>query len=101
MSERRTPNDAHSAVRGVRLGGEMPGLDEVSDELSAPLFGHADALAELHALHLMLFTGLSTLPFEHLGTQPTPTLHQIAADRAAIARFSLDLLDATQTHAAA
>ncbi len=49
----------------------------------------------------MLFTGLSTLPFEHLGTQPSPTLHQMAANRAAIAWFSLDLLDATETHAAA
>jgi len=60
-----------------------------------------DVVRRAHALHLMLFTGLSTLPFEHLGTQPTPTLHQIAAERAAIARFSLDLLDATETHAAA
>ena len=43
----------------------------------------------------MLFTGLSTLPFEHLEAQPTAELHRVAAERAAIARFSLDLLDAT------
>ena len=42
----------------------------------------------------MLFTGLSTLPFEHLEAPPTDELHQLAAERAAIARFSLDLLDA-------
>lgn len=60
-----------------------------------------DVVRRAHALHLMLFTGPSALPFEHLGTQPTPTLHQIAAERAAIARFSLDLLDATEVHAAA
>ena len=48
-----------------------------------------------HALHLMLFTGLSTLPFEHLDAPLTEELHRVAADRAAIARFSLDLLDAT------
>lgn len=60
-----------------------------------------DVVRRAHALHLMLFTGLSTLPFEHLDTPPTPTLHQMAADRAAIARFSLDLLDATETHSAA
>ena len=48
-----------------------------------------------HALHLMLFTGLSTLPFEHLEAPPTDELHRVAAERAAIARFSLDLLDAT------
>jgi hypothetical protein len=46
-----------------------------------------------HALQLLLFTGLSTLPFEHLEKAPTPELHQIAAERAKIARFSLDLLD--------
>lgn len=49
-----------------------------------------------HALQLMLFTGLSTLPFEHLAAAPTPVLHRVAAERAAIARFSLDLLDATE-----
>jgi thiamine kinase-like enzyme len=48
-----------------------------------------------HALHLMLFTGLSTLPFEHLEAPPTEELHRVAAERAEIARFSLDLLDAT------
>ncbi|WP_186526179.1 hypothetical protein [Leekyejoonella antrihumi] len=52
-------------------------------------------------LHLALFTGLSTPPFEHLGTKPTSTLHHIATERAAIARFSLDLLESTETHAAA
>ncbi len=52
-----------------------------------------------HALHLILFTGLSTPPFEHLDADPTPDLHQIATDRATIARFTLDLLDATEpTH---
>ncbi len=49
-----------------------------------------------HALLLLLFTGLSTIPTEMLGEQPTPELHAIAATRADIARFSLDLLDATR-----
>jgi hypothetical protein len=48
-----------------------------------------------HALQLLLFTGFSTLPVEHLGAEPTPDLHQIAAERAKIARFSLGLLEAT------
>jgi hypothetical protein len=48
-----------------------------------------------HALQLMIFTGLSTLPFEHLHRPPTPELHALARERAAIARFSLDLLDET------
>jgi len=46
-----------------------------------------------HALHLLLFTGLSTLPFELLERPPTPEVHAAAAARASIARFSLDLLD--------
>ncbi|MEO7352168.1 MAG: phosphotransferase [Marmoricola sp.] len=51
------------------------------------------AVRRAHALQLMIFTGLSTLPFEHLGREPTPEVHAIARERAAIARFSLDLLD--------
>jgi hypothetical protein len=48
-----------------------------------------------HALQLLIFTGYSTLPWEHLGQEPTAELHALAAERAAIARFSLDLVDAT------
>ena len=48
-----------------------------------------------HALHLLIFTGLSTLPVEFLDAPPTPELVQISKQRAAIARYSLDLLDAT------
>ena len=54
-----------------------------------------DALRRAHALHLMLFTGLSTLPLEHLDAPLTPELLAMAAERAEIARFALDLLDAT------
>lgn len=48
-----------------------------------------------HALHLMVFSGLSALPFEHLAAEPTPALDRMASERAALARFSLDLLDET------
>ena len=48
-----------------------------------------------HALHLLLFTGISSLPFELLGAAPTAEAHALAADRAALARHSLDLVDAT------
>jgi Choline/ethanolamine kinase len=54
-----------------------------------------DVVRRAHALQLLLFTGLSTLPFEYLDSAPTPELHQMAAERAKIARFSLGLLDAT------
>ncbi len=55
----------------------------------------ADVVRRSHALHLLIFTGLSTMPFEYLDSAPTPELHHVAAERAAIARFSLDLVDAT------
>jgi hypothetical protein len=54
-----------------------------------------DLVRRAHALQLLIFTGLSTLPFEHLGAPPTPELHALAADRARIARFSLDLVETT------
>ncbi|MFY9913974.1 MAG: phosphotransferase [Nocardioidaceae bacterium] len=50
-----------------------------------------------HALHLMVFTGLSTLPFELLGADRSPDLDRLAAERAEIARFSLRLLEATDS----
>ena len=56
-----------------------------------------DTVRRAHALHLMLYTGLSTVPFEYLGEATTPALHQLSADRAAIPRFSISLLDATET----
>jgi hypothetical protein len=43
----------------------------------------------------MVFTGLSTLPFEHLGSPITPELEQLVAERAAIARYSLRLMAET------
>lgn len=48
-----------------------------------------------HALHLLLFSGLSAIPFELLDAEPTNETRAIAASSAAIARFSLDLLDRT------
>lgn len=49
-----------------------------------------------HALKLLLYVGLSTLPVEHLGADPTPELHEVAAERAAIARYSLHLVEQTE-----
>lgn len=54
-----------------------------------------DLLHRAHALHLALFTGLSALPFELLELVPTPHIHRVARERAAIAAFSLDMLDGT------
>ncbi len=54
-----------------------------------------DVVRRAHALQLLVFSGLSALPFEFLDRPPDEALHRTAQDRAAIARFSLDLVDAT------
>jgi hypothetical protein len=48
-----------------------------------------------HALCLLLMTGLSTVPFDLFNAPMTPEVQQIAVDRAAVARYALDLVDAT------
>lgn len=58
--------------------------------------GHdQDVVRRAHAVLLFVFTGLSTVPFDLLETTPPPELAAVAAERAAVTRFSLDLLDAT------
>lgn len=44
-----------------------------------------------HALCLLLMTGLSTVPFDLFNAPMTPGIQRTAADRAAIARYALDL----------
>lgn len=53
------------------------------------------AVRRAHALHLLIFSGLSAIPFELLDAEPTDELRAMAATRAAIARYSLDLVDQT------
>jgi hypothetical protein len=48
-----------------------------------------------HALQLLIFTGLSTIPFEHFGEPPSDGLVALAAERAALSRYSLELIDTT------
>ena len=86
---------------GRRDAGDLAHLDDLLvasyvEGLRAE--GCALALADVrraHALHLMLFTGLSTLPFEHLEAPVTPELEHQVAQRAAIARHCLHLLEET------
>ncbi len=92
-------------VGDVQIGRRSPDLLAETDEAIVPAYVdglHAEgcdlderAVRRAHALHLLIFTGLSTLPFELLDQPPTPELHTTAAARAAIARYSLDLLEAT------
>jgi Phosphotransferase enzyme family len=70
-------------VRGLR--------DEGCD---APL----EVVRRAHVLLMLLFSGLSAIPFEHLGSPPTAELQRIAGERAASARFMLDLLEETSTN---
>ncbi|NHA68187.1 phosphotransferase [Phycicoccus flavus] len=58
-------------------------------------------LRRSHAVHMVLMTGLSSVPWEHLAAPPSTALERIARDRAAVARFCLDRLDATGAHPAA
>jgi hypothetical protein len=48
-----------------------------------------------HALQLLLYSGLSALPVEHLAEEPTPALLHLGDERARLARYCLDLVDAT------
>ena len=48
-----------------------------------------------HALQMLVFTALSSPPLEHLAAPVTPELVALATERARIAGFVLDLVDAT------
>ena len=48
-----------------------------------------------HALLMLLYSGLSAVPFEHLRRSPTPELRHLFRARAACARFILDLVAST------
>lgn len=48
-----------------------------------------------HALLMLIFTGLSSIPFELLAAAPSAENQRIATERAGAARYILDLVDAT------
>lgn len=54
-----------------------------------------EVVRRAHALLMLLFSGFSAIPVEHLDAPPTPALEHIAAQRAASARFMLDLVAET------
>jgi hypothetical protein len=73
-------------VESVIVPAYVDGLRAEGCDIPEPVVRRA------HALHLMTYIGLSTLPFEHLDAPVTRELEHVAAERAATARFSLDLL---------
>jgi hypothetical protein len=89
----------------VQLGRRPAALLAATDE--ACLTAYAEGLAAEgtdvdpavvrrgHALQLLLFVGLSALPFEMLEAPPSTELERLVAERAALATFSLDLVDAS------
>lgn len=52
-------------------------------------------VTRLHALQMMIYSGISSLPFEHLDSPPSPELTTIASDRAVLTTYCLDLVDRT------
>jgi hypothetical protein len=53
-------------------------------------------LRRSHAVSLMLFNGLPSLPLDHLGEAPTEALHDWSLQRSRIARYALDVLADTE-----
>jgi hypothetical protein len=92
---------------GQRYPSDLPGLEAAC--LPAYVAGiHAEGstadLAQVrrtHAALLAVFSALPSVPIEHLDDEPTPRLRRLFRGRAAIARFSLDLLDDTRPRTSA
>ena len=87
---------------GLRQPSDLPGLEAAC--LPAYVAGvHAEGGAadprrvrRAHAILMTVFSALPSVPVEHLGEEPTPRLSHVFRNRAAIARFALDLLDDTR-----
>jgi hypothetical protein len=86
----RRPASGLADAEAVCLPAYVEGL---SDEGCAV---PASVVRRAHALQMLIFSGLSAFPLEHLGAIPTAELHRLASERAALATFILDLVDATE-----
>lgn len=60
-----------------------------------------EVVRRAHALQLLMFCGLSSLPLEQLGADPTPELQRVVKERAESLRFILDLVASTARVSAA
>lgn len=54
-----------------------------------------EMVTRLHALQMLIFSGLSSMPFEHLDSPPSSQLDTLAADRAKLAAYCLDMVERT------
>ena len=92
-------------VGDVQIGRRSPSLLAETEAAIVPAYvaGLADegtsvdedTVRRSHALLLMMFTGLSALPFDEIDATPPEALATLARDRAELARFCLDLVDST------
>jgi hypothetical protein len=86
---------------GRRGAADLPEVAEAC--LTAYAAGLAEEGAEVadatlrrsHAVSLMLFNGLPSLPLEHLAEEPTAAMHDWSLQRSRIARYALDVLERT------
>lgn len=88
---------------GERAASELPELERAclpayvdglrAEGCDVPL----EVIERSHALHMLVFAGMSALPLEQLSQAPTPELERVARGRAEGLRFMLDLVDATAT----
>jgi hypothetical protein len=89
------------AQLGRRSAADVVALDDqlvtaYVDGLRAESYDVACAVVRrAHALQMVLFSGLSAVPWELLDLEPTEERLAVAGTRADLARFTLDLLDAT------
>jgi len=92
-------------VGDVQIGRRSPTLLAETDAVIVQAYAEGlaaegrhlpiELVRRAHAVHLLIFTGLSALPFDLLEDDVTPELEAAAADRAELARFCLDLVDTT------
>lgn len=68
----------HAYANGLRDEGDDTPLDQVRCS---------------HAVLMTIYHAIPAIPYEHRTAAPTPQLRQLYTQRAAVARFILDLLD--------
>jgi hypothetical protein len=85
----RRPADQLAEMEAALMPAYLEGLRDEGCDVDPVLVRRA------HALCMLIYSGLSAFPIEHLAMEPTGDLHRIAAERAATAAFILDLVDAT------
>ena len=85
----RTPADGLPEMDRVCTAGYVEGLRAEGCDVDAAVVRRA------HALLMLIFSGLSAVPFEFLAGPPTEEVQALAANRATAARYILDLVDDT------